>query len=73
MVVVGDEDGVPRVAVPVVVGAAVSTVQVRVSSGPAFPAASTMRTLRVWLPSASVGAVYGDGQAAQAPPSSWHS
>ena len=58
----------------VVLGATVSTVQVRVASlASTLPAASVARTRKVWLPSASPLSARGEVQLCQAPESSLHS
>ena len=71
-----DVDVVAPLGVPVMVGAAVgatvSIAQVVDADTPALPAASTRRTATVWLPSARLLVEYGEVQAAQVPPSSWH-
>ena len=54
------------------VGGVVSTVQVAVVAAPVLPAASTRRTQKVWLPSASAADVNGDVHAAHAPESMRH-
>ena len=71
-----DVDVVAPLGVPEMVGAAVgatvSIAQVVDADTPALPAASTRRTATVWLPSARLLVEYGEVQAAQVPPSSWH-
>jgi hypothetical protein len=63
-------DGLAGLAVIVVSGAAVSTVQVKLAGdASALPAASVAATVNVWLPSASPAYVFGLVQLAAAPPS----
>jgi hypothetical protein len=56
------------------VGSGRSIVHVRVAGvGSRLPALSLARTAKTWLPSVSAEKDLGESQAAQAPPSSWHS